>query len=108
MRHTVQTIFMIAAVTTAFTAALCGIVGIKPTYGRVSRYGLIAFASSLDQAGPMTRTVRDAAISLNAMAGHDPKDSTSAIQAVPNFEAVLGQGRCHTVMIRPAGGVRLG
>lgn len=73
-------------------AAFTGIVGIKPTYGRCSRWGVVAFASSLDQAGPMTRTVRDAAISLNAMAGHDPKDSTSAIQAVPDFEAVLGQG----------------
>jgi aspartyl-tRNA(Asn)/glutamyl-tRNA(Gln) amidotransferase subunit A len=73
-------------------AAFVGIVGIKPTYGRCSRWGVVAFASSLDQAGPMTRTVRDAAISLNAMAGHDPKDSTSAIQSVPNFEAVLGLG----------------
>jgi aspartyl-tRNA(Asn)/glutamyl-tRNA(Gln) amidotransferase subunit A len=73
-------------------AAFTGIVGIKPTYGRCSRWGVVAFASSLDQAGPMTRTVRDAAISLNAMAGHDPKDSTSAIQALPDFEAVIGQG----------------
>ena len=73
-------------------AAFTGIVGIKPTYGRCSRWGVVAFASSLDQAGPMTRTVRDAAISLNAMAGHDPKDSTSATQAVPDFEKVLGQG----------------
>ncbi len=73
-------------------AAFTGIVGIKPTYGRCSRWGIIAFASSLDQAGPMTRTVRDAAISLRAMAGHDPKDSTSAKLAVPDFEAVLGQG----------------
>jgi aspartyl-tRNA(Asn)/glutamyl-tRNA(Gln) amidotransferase subunit A len=73
-------------------AAFTGIVGIKPTYGRCSRWGVVAFASSLDQAGPMTRTVRDAAISLNAMAGHDPKDSTSAIQSVPDFEAVLGAG----------------
>ena len=73
-------------------AAFTGIVGIKPTYGRCSRWGIVAFASSLDQAGPMTRTVRDAAISLQAMAGHDPKDSTSAIQAVPDFEAVIGQG----------------
>jgi len=73
-------------------AAFTGIVGIKPTYGRCSRWGVIAFASSLDQPGPMARTVRDTAISLNAMAGHDPKDSTSAIQAVPDFEAVLGQG----------------
>jgi aspartyl-tRNA(Asn)/glutamyl-tRNA(Gln) amidotransferase subunit A len=73
-------------------AAFTGIVGIKPTYGRCSRWGIVAFASSLDQAGPMTRTVRDAAISLNAMAGFDPKDSTSAREAVPDFEAVLGQG----------------
>ena len=73
-------------------AAFTGIVGIKPTYGRCSRWGVIAFASSLDQAGPMTRTVRDAAISLHAMAGHDPKDSTSAIQSVPDFEEVLGLG----------------
>lgn len=73
-------------------ASFTGIVGIKPTYGRCSRWGIIAFASSLDQAGPMTRTVRDAAISLQAMAGHDPKDSTSAKLVVPNFEAVLGQG----------------
>ena len=73
-------------------AAFTGIVGIKPTYGRCSRWGIVAFASSLDQAGPMARTVRDTAISLNAMAGHDPKDSTSAIQSVPNFEAVLGGG----------------
>ena len=73
-------------------ASFTGIVGIKPTYGRCSRWGIIAFASSLDQAGPMTRTVRDAAISLQAMSGHDPKDSTSATLAVPNFEAVLGQG----------------
>lgn len=73
-------------------AAFVGITGIKPTYGRCSRWGVVAFASSLDQAGPMTRTVRDAAISLRAMAGHDPKDSTSATQSVPDFEAVLGQG----------------
>lgn len=73
-------------------AAFTGIVGIKPTYGRCSRWGVVAFASSLDQAGPMTRTVRDAAISLKAMAGHDPKDSTSATRSVPNFEAVLGLG----------------
>ena len=71
-------------------AAFTGIVGIKPTYGRCSRYGIIAFASSLDQAGPMTRTVRDAAISLNAMAGFDPKDSTSARVDVPEFETALG------------------
>ena len=70
-------------------AAFTGIVGIKPTYGRVSRWGVVAFASSLDQAGPMTKTVRDAAIFLGAMAGHDPKDSTSADLAVPDFEAAL-------------------
>jgi aspartyl-tRNA(Asn)/glutamyl-tRNA(Gln) amidotransferase subunit A len=73
-------------------AAFTGIVGIKPTYGRCSRWGIVAFASSLDQAGPMTRTVRDAAITLGVMSGHDAKDSTSAKLAVPNFEAVLGQG----------------
>jgi len=73
-------------------AAFCGIVGMKPTYGRCSRWGTVAFASSLDQAGPMTRTVRDAAIMLGAMAGFDPKDSTSADRPLPNFEAVLGQG----------------
>jgi len=70
-------------------ASFCGIVGLKPTYGRCSRWGVVAFASSLDQAGPMTRTVQDAAIMLGAMAGHDPKDSTSAPVAVPDFEAAL-------------------
>ncbi len=70
-------------------AAFTGIVGMKPTYGRCSRWGTVAFASSLDQAGPMTRTVRDAAIMLEAMAGFDPKDSTSVDMAVPNFEAAL-------------------
>ena len=70
-------------------AAFTGIVGIKPTYGRVSRWGIVAFASSLDQAGPMTKSVRDAAIMLGAMAGHDPKDSTSADLPVPDFEAAL-------------------
>ena len=70
-------------------ASFCGIVGMKPTYGRCSRWGIVAFASSLDQAGPMTRTVRDAAIMLGAMAGHDPRDSTSAPIEVPDFEAAL-------------------
>lgn len=70
-------------------AAFTGITGIKPTYGRVSRWGIVAFASSLDQAGPMTKNVRDSAIMLEAMCGHDPKDSTSADLAVPNFEAAL-------------------
>jgi aspartyl-tRNA(Asn)/glutamyl-tRNA(Gln) amidotransferase subunit A len=70
-------------------ASFCGIVGMKPTYGRCSRWGIVAFASSLDQAGPMTRSVRDAAIMLGAMAGHDPRDSTSAPLPVPDFEAAL-------------------
>lgn len=70
-------------------AAFTGIVGLKPTYGRVSRWGIIAFASSLDQAGPMTKSVRDAAIFLGAIAGHDPRDSTSARLPVPNYESVL-------------------
>ncbi|SIO56572.1 aspartyl/glutamyl-tRNA(Asn/Gln) amidotransferase subunit A [Rhodovulum sp. ES.010] len=70
-------------------AAFTGIVGLKPTYGRVSRWGIVAFASSLDQAGPMTKTVQDCAIMLGAMAGHDPKDSTSADLPVPDFEAML-------------------
>ncbi|MGY6549710.1 MAG: Asp-tRNA(Asn)/Glu-tRNA(Gln) amidotransferase subunit GatA [Roseinatronobacter sp.] len=70
-------------------AAFTGTVGIKPTYGRCSRWGIVAFASSLDQAGPMTKTVRDAAIMLEAMCGHDPKDSTSADLPVPDFEALL-------------------
>lgn len=70
-------------------ASFCGITGMKPTYGRCSRWGTVAFASSLDQAGPMTQTVRDAAIMLQAMAGHDAKDSTSAPMDVPDFEAAL-------------------
>ncbi|WP_296477550.1 Asp-tRNA(Asn)/Glu-tRNA(Gln) amidotransferase subunit GatA [Roseinatronobacter sp.] len=70
-------------------AAFTGTVGIKPTYGRCSRWGIVAFASSLDQAGPMTKTVRDAAIMLQAMCGHDPKDSTSVELPVPDFEAML-------------------
>jgi aspartyl-tRNA(Asn)/glutamyl-tRNA(Gln) amidotransferase subunit A len=72
-------------------AAFTGTVGIKPTYGRCSRWGIVAFASSLDQAGPIARTVRDAAILLRSMAGHDPKDSTSADRVVPDYEAALGQ-----------------
>ena len=70
-------------------AAFTGTVGIKPTYGRCSRWGVVAFASSLDQAGPMTKSVRDAAIMLETMCGYDPKDSTSADLAVPNFEALM-------------------
>jgi len=72
-------------------ASLCGVVGMKPTYGRVSRYGLVAYASSLDQIGPITKDVRDSALMLNAIAGHDPQDSTSAPLSVPDFTAVLGR-----------------
>jgi aspartyl-tRNA(Asn)/glutamyl-tRNA(Gln) amidotransferase subunit A len=72
-------------------AAFTGIVGIKPTYGRCSRWGVVAFASSLDQPGPFARTVCDAAILLTSMAGHDPKDSTSIDRPVPDYEAALGQ-----------------
>jgi len=70
-------------------AAMCGIVGLKPTYGRVSRYGLLAFASSLDQIGPLARTVYDAALVLNAIAGPDPADSTATPEAVPDFTQAL-------------------
>ncbi len=70
-------------------AAFCGLVGLKPTYGRCSRWGMVAFASSLDQAGPMTRRVRDAAIMLQSMAGFDPKDSTVVNEPLPDFEAAL-------------------
>jgi len=71
-------------------AALCGVVGLKPTYGRVSRFGLVAFASSLDQIGPVTKTVRDAALIMNAIAGHDLQDSTSLNEPVPDYNASLG------------------
>jgi aspartyl-tRNA(Asn)/glutamyl-tRNA(Gln) amidotransferase subunit A len=80
-------------------AALTGTVGIKPTYGRCSRWGIVAFASSLDQAGPIARDVRDAAILLRSMASHDPKDTTSVDLPVPDYEAVLG---------RPIEGLRIG
>jgi aspartyl-tRNA(Asn)/glutamyl-tRNA(Gln) amidotransferase subunit A len=73
-------------------AALTGTVGIKPTYGRCSRWGIVAFASSLDQAGPIARSVRDASIMLRHMASHDPRDSTSVDLPVPDYEAVLGKG----------------
>jgi aspartyl-tRNA(Asn)/glutamyl-tRNA(Gln) amidotransferase subunit A len=73
-------------------AAFCGIVGLKPTYGRVSRYGLVAFASSLDQIGPIAKDVTDAALLLQAIAGHDPLDSTSAEVLVPDYRAMLDQG----------------
>ncbi len=72
-------------------AAFCGVVGLKPTYGRVSRYGLVAFASSLDQVGPITKTVKDSAILMNIISGHDPLDSTSAAVDTPDFTSVLGQ-----------------
>jgi len=80
-------------------AAFTGTVGIKPTYGRCSRWGVVAFASSLDQAGPIGKTVRDAAIMLRSMAGHDPKDTTSADLPVPDYEAAVG---------RPVKGMRIG
>jgi aspartyl-tRNA(Asn)/glutamyl-tRNA(Gln) amidotransferase subunit A len=80
-------------------AALCGVVGVKPTYGRVSRYGLIAFASSLDQIGPFTRSVRDAGLVLNAISGQDPRDSTSAPLDLPDFTAGLTES---------LGGLRIG
>ncbi len=80
-------------------ASLCGITGLKPTYGRVSRYGMIAFASSLDQAGPMAQTAEDCALLLNAMAGFDPKDSTSLEKNVPDYTADLN---------KPLNGLKIG
>ncbi len=80
-------------------ASFCGVVGLMPTYGRVSRYGLIAFASSLDHIGPLTKTVKDAAIILRVIAGHDPMDSTSADVPVPDYEAELA---------KPVHGLRIG
>src|SRR5947209_2362929 len=80
-------------------AAFTGTVGLKPTYGRCSRWGIVAFASSLDQAGPIARTVRDTAMLMRSMAGHDPKDTTSVDLAVPDYEAALG---------RPVKGMRIG
>ncbi len=73
-------------------AAFCGVVGLKPTYGRVSRFGLVAFASSLDQIGPITRSVRDAALLMNVISGHDPRDSTSAAIEVPDFTEAIKRG----------------
>jgi aspartyl-tRNA(Asn)/glutamyl-tRNA(Gln) amidotransferase subunit A len=80
-------------------ASFCGVVGLLPTYGRVSRYGLAAFASSLDHVGPLTRSPRDAALLLTAIAGHDPLDATSAMEPVPDYAAALD---------RPAHGWRIG
>jgi aspartyl-tRNA(Asn)/glutamyl-tRNA(Gln) amidotransferase subunit A len=80
-------------------AALCGITGLKPTYGRVSRYGMIAFASSMDQAGPMAQSAQDCALVLNAMAGHDPLDSTCDNTPVPNY---------HQTLEHPIAGLRVG
>jgi aspartyl-tRNA(Asn)/glutamyl-tRNA(Gln) amidotransferase subunit A len=73
-------------------AALCGIVGLKPTYGRVSRFGLVAFASSLDQIGPFTKDVEDCAIMMNVIAGYDPRESTSVPEEVPDYRRFLGKG----------------
>ena len=86
-------------------ASYCGITGLKPTYGRVSRYGIIAFASSLDQAGPMTRDVRDNALLLEAMAGHDAKDSTSLDLPVPEYSAAIENGFKKTNSLK---GLRIG
>lgn len=72
-------------------ASFCGVTGIKPTYGRVSRYGLVAFASSLDQIGPICSDARDCAVMLNAICAHDPHDATSSRQPVPDFTEKLGQ-----------------
>jgi aspartyl-tRNA(Asn)/glutamyl-tRNA(Gln) amidotransferase subunit A len=72
-------------------AAVCGVVGVKPTYGRVSRFGTVAFASSLDQVGPVGKTVRDSALLMNAIAGHDPNESTSLNEPVPDYTAALGK-----------------
>jgi aspartyl-tRNA(Asn)/glutamyl-tRNA(Gln) amidotransferase subunit A len=72
-------------------AAVAGVVGVKPTYGRVSRFGVVAFASSLDQVGPLTKTVRDSALIMNAIAGHDPQDTTCLNEPVPDYTAALGR-----------------
>src|SRR5262249_22041963 len=73
-------------------SSFCGVVGLKPTYGRVSRFGVVAYASSLDQVGPFAKDVRDCALMLQAIAGHDPRDSTSVNAPVPDYQASLTQG----------------
>ena len=82
-------------------ASLCGVVGLKPTYGRVSRWGVIAFASSLDQVGPLTRTVADAALMLEVIAGFDPRDSTSVAEPAPSLTGVLERGAAGLTIGRP-------
>ncbi|RZU00969.1 Asp-tRNA(Asn)/Glu-tRNA(Gln) amidotransferase subunit GatA [Rivibacter subsaxonicus] len=89
-------------------AALTGVTGIKPTYGRCSRYGMIAFASSLDQAGPIARSAEDCALLLQAMSGYDERDSTSAEQPVPDFAAALRTPRAGATESRPLEGLRVG
>jgi aspartyl-tRNA(Asn)/glutamyl-tRNA(Gln) amidotransferase subunit A len=89
-------------------AALTGVTGIKPTYGRCSRYGMIAFASSLDQAGPIARTAEDCALLLQSMSGFDPRDSTSAEQPVPDFAAALRTPRAGATDSQPLKGLRIG
>ena len=84
-------------------AAFCGITGIKPTYGRCSRWGIVAFASSLDQAGPMARTVEDCALMLQAMAGYDPMDSTSADMPVPDWSGEARRRRARPAHRHPQG-----
>ena len=88
-------------------AAFSGVVGVKPSYGRVSRFGLVAFASSLDQAGPLTKTVRDAALLMNAIAGPDARDSTCLNEPIPDYTAELGRDlRGIRLGCPPRGGLR--
>ena len=93
-------------------ASFSGITGIKPTYGRVSRYGMIAFASSLDQGGPMAHTAEDCAMLLNGMAGFDPRDSTSLTPELggvdEDFTRLLGQPRAGATAGKPLAGLRIG